>query len=294
MRRILDIEKSWEGKDRDFLVSKTREWQAYLHRFTPMDLPTRGVILSASSQLLEQVAATLNTRFESLSKEFPRLPKVEATAESIEAAKKAWVEIEPNFDRMRSRSLEEILPEAFAVVKSGAKLLCGNDVDVCGTPIRWDMVHFEVQLLGGIALHRGFIAEMATGEGKTLVATLPVYLNALTGLGVHVVTVNDYLARRDSMWMGSLFSFLGLTVGCIQSMMPSDLRRRQYQCDITYGTNSEFGFDYLRDNGMATSREAQVQRGHYFAIIDEVDSILIDEARTPLIISGPAIIEREQ
>ena len=294
VRRILDIEKSWVGKEQDFLVSKTREWQAYLHRFTPMDLPTRGVILSASPQLLEQVAGTLNTRFESLSKEFPKLPKVEATPESIEAGKKAWVEIEPKFDRMRSRYLEEILPEAFAVVKSGAKLLCGKDVDVCGTPIRWDMVHFEVQLLGGIALHRGFIAEMATGEGKTLVATLPVYLNALTGLGVHVVTVNDYLARRDSMWMGSLFSFLGLTVGCIQSMMPSDLRRRQYQCDITYGTNSEFGFDYLRDNGMATSREAQVQRGHYFAIIDEVDSILIDEARTPLIISGPAVIEREQ
>ncbi len=294
VRRILDIEKSWEGKDQDFLVSKTREWQAYLHRFTPMDLPTRGVILSASPQLLEQVASTMNARFESLSAEFPKLPKVEPTTESIEAGKKAWTEIEPKFDRMRSRYLEEILPEAFAVVKSGAKLMCGRDVDVCGTPIRWDMVHFEVQLLGGIALHRGFIAEMATGEGKTLVATLPVYLNALTGLGVHVVTVNDYLARRDSMWMGSLFSFLGLTVGCIQSMMPSDLRRRQYQCDITYGTNSEFGFDYLRDNGMATSREAQVQRGHYFAIIDEVDSILIDEARTPLIISGPAVIEREQ
>ncbi|MCI7005136.1 MAG: preprotein translocase subunit SecA, partial [Akkermansia muciniphila] len=134
----------------------------------------------------------------------------------------------------------------------------------------------------------------ATGEGKTLVATLPVYLNALTGMGVHVVTVNDYLARRDSMWMGALFKFLGLTVGCIQSMMPSEQRRRMYACDITYGTNSEFGFDYLRDNGMATSREAQVQRGHYFAIIDEVDSILIDEARTPLIISGPAVITQEQ
>ncbi|MFI3244294.1 MAG: preprotein translocase subunit SecA, partial [Akkermansia sp.] len=140
---------------------------------------------------------------------------------------------------------------------------------------------------------RGFITEMATGEGKTLVATLPVYLNALTGMGVHVVTVNDYLARRDSAWMGSLYSFLGLTVGCIQSQMPNDARRRQYLCDITYGTNSEFGFDYLRDNGMANSKEAQVQRGHFFAVIDEVDSILIDEARTPLIISGPALVERE-
>ena len=294
VRRILDIEKSWEDKDQEFLIGKTREWQKYLHRFTPLELPTRGVILSASAQLLQQVADKMNERFSSLSKEFPKLPTVEPTPESIEIGKKAWAEIEPKFDRMRSRYLEEILPEAFAAVKSGAKLLCGKDVDVCGTPIRWDMVHFEVQLLGGIALHRGFIAEMATGEGKTLVATLPVFLNALTGMGVHVVTVNDYLARRDSMWMGALFTFLGLTVGCIQSMMPSDVRRRQYQCDITYGTNSEFGFDYLRDNGMATSREAQVQRGHYFAIIDEVDSILIDEARTPLIISGPAVIEREQ
>ena len=151
-----------------------------------------------------------------------------------------------------------------------------------------------MQLLGGIALHRGYIAEMATGEGKTLVATLPVYLNALTGMGVHVVTVNDYLARRDSEWMGMLFQFLGLTVGCIQSMMPSQLRREQYACDITYGTNAEFGFDYLRDNGMATSKSEQVQRGHYFSIVDEVDSILIDEARTPLIISGPAVVTREQ
>ena len=294
VRRILDLEKSWEGKDRDFLVGKTREWQAHLHRFTPMDLPTRGVVLSSSAEQLEQYAAQLNARFESLAPEFPKLPRVEATAESIEAGKKALAEIEPKFAKLRAKYLEAILPEAFAVVKCGARLLCGQMVDVCGTPIKWDMVHFDVQLIGGIALHRGFIAEMATGEGKTLVATLPVYLNALTGMGVHVVTVNDYLARRDSMWMGALFSFLGLTIGCIQSMMPSDLRRRQYAQDITYGTNAEFGFDYLRDNGMASSKDAQVQRGHYFAIIDEVDSILIDEARTPLIISGPAVIEPEQ
>ena len=151
------------------------------------------------------------------------------------------------------------------------------------------MVHFDVQLIGGIALHRGMIAEMQTGEGKTLVATLPVYLNALTGLGVHVVTVNDYLARRDSEWMGSLYRFLGLTVGCIQNQMPPWERRAEYACDITYGTNAEFGFDYLRDNGMASTKDEQVQRGHYLAIIDEVDSILIDEARTPLIISGPSV-----
>ena len=144
-------------------------------------------------------------------------------------------------------------------------------------------------LIGGIALHTGQIAEMATGEGKTLVATLPVYLNALTGRGVHVVTVNDYLAARDSEWMGAVYKFLGLTVGCILHDQAPHVRRAQYHCDITYGTNAEFGFDYLRDNGMATRKEEQVQRGHYFAIVDEVDSILIDEARTPLIISGPSV-----
>ena len=294
VKKILDIEESWKDKDQEFLKEKTREWQAYLHRFTPLELPTRGVILTAGEEDLAKYAGVLNERFAQLKDLFPRLPQVEPNAESIEAGKKAFAEIEPKFDKMRAKYLEHILPEAFAVVKLAARLMCGSEIDVCGTPVKWDMVHFDVQLLGGIALHRGFIAEMATGEGKTLVATLPVYLNALTGLGVHVVTVNDYLARRDSMWMGALFGFLGLTVGCIQSMMPNDSRREQYSRDITYGTNAEFGFDYLRDNGMAGTREAQVQRGHYFAIIDEVDSILIDEARTPLIISGPAVVEREQ
>jgi preprotein translocase subunit SecA len=165
--------------------------------------------------------------------------------------------------------------------------MCGKEIQVNEHPLEWQMVHFDVQLVGGIALHRGMIAEMQTGEGKTLVATLPVFLNALTGLGVHVITVNDYLAKRDSDWMGSLFRFLGLSVGCIQNQMAPWDRREQYACDITYGTNAEFGFDYLRDNGMASTKDEQVQRGHYFAIIDEVDSILIDEARTPLIISGP-------
>ena len=294
VKKINEIESSWGDVDQEFLVAKTREWQKYLHRFTPMDIPTRGYIVEADAEELQRVAGMLGERFEALKSDFPKLPAVEPTVESIEAAKQAWAEVEPRFEKLRAAYLESILPEAFAVVKRGARLLCGQDVDVCGTPIRWNMVHFDVQLIGGTALHRGFIAEMATGEGKTLVATLPVYLNALTGMGVHVVTVNDYLARRDSMWMGALFKFLGLTVGCIQSMMPSEQRRRMYACDITYGTNSEFGFDYLRDNGMATSREAQVQRGHYFAIIDEVDSILIDEARTPLIISGPAVITQEQ
>lgn len=294
VRKILAFEEALRGKDREFLVGKTREWQSFLHRFKPLEAPSRGIILSASAEELRQYAEAINERFSGLRTEFPRLPQVEPTAESIEKAKQAWSDVEPKFEKMRAKYLEDILPEAFAVVKSAARLMCGTEVDVCGTPIVWDMVHFDVQLLGGTALHRGFIAEMATGEGKTLVATLPVYLNALTGMGVHVVTVNDYLARRDSMWMGALFSFLGLTVGCIQSMMPNDSRRRQYACDITYGTNAEFGFDYLRDNGMASSKDAQVQRGHYFAIIDEVDSILIDEARTPLIISGPAMVEHEQ
>ena len=185
--------------------------------------------------------------------------------------------------------LEEILPEAFAVVKNACRRLCGTDVIVRERPLRWEMVPFDVQLIGGYSLHTGHISEMATGEGKTLVGTLPVYLNALTGRGVHVVTVNDYLAARDAEWMGSIYKFLGLTVGVILHDQPPKLRREQYYCDITYGTNSEFGFDYLRDNGMALRKEEQVQRGHYFAIVDEVDSILIDEARTPLIISGPAV-----
>src|SRR5215475_14111403 len=194
------------------------------------------------------------------------------------------------------KRLDEILPEAFAVVKNAARRLTerGHTFTVCDQPMKWEMVHFDVQLIGGIVLHRGRIAEMATGEGKTLVATLPLYLNALTGRGAHLVTVNDYLARRDAEWMGQLYSFLGLTVGCIQHDQEPDLRREQYAMDITYGTNSEFGFDYLRDNGMATTREQQVQRGYCYAIVDEVDSILIDEARTTLFISGPATISTHQ
>jgi preprotein translocase subunit SecA len=211
--------------------------------------------------------------------------------EELRAKTAAWKaelsQIEDNAEL--ARKLDEILPEAFAVVKNAARRLCGTDVIVRDRPLRWEMVHFDVQLIGGYSLHTGHIAEMATGEGKTLVGTLPVYLNALTGRGVHVVTVNDYLAARDSEWMGAIYKFLGLTVGVILHDQPPAVRRQQYYCDITYGTNSEFGFDYLRDNGMALRKEEQVQRGHYFAIVDEVDSILIDEARTPLIISGPAV-----
>src|SRR6266513_206820 len=194
------------------------------------------------------------------------------------------------------KRLDEILPEAFAVVKNAARRLTkrGHTFTVCDQPMKWEMVHFDVQLIGGVVLHRGKISEMATGEGKTLVATLPLYLNALTGRGAHLITVNDYLARRDAEWMGQLYTFLGLTVGCIQHDQEPSVRRQQYACDITYGTISEFGFDYLRDNGMATTREQQVQRGYNYAIVDEVDSILIDEARTPLIISGPATISTHQ
>jgi preprotein translocase subunit SecA len=192
--------------------------------------------------------------------------------------------------------LDRILPEAFAAVKNAAWRLTErkHTFTVCGQPMTWAMVHFDVQLIGGICLHRGCIGEMATGEGKTLVATLPLFLNALTGRGAHLVTTNDYLARRDGEWMGALFNFLGLTVGIIQHDQYPDLRREQYNCDITYGMNSEFGFDYLRDNGMATSKETQVQRGYAFAIVDEVDSILIDEARVPLIISGPVTVSTHQ
>jgi preprotein translocase subunit SecA len=191
-------------------------------------------------------------------------------------------------------TLEQILPEAFATVKNAARRLVGTTALVCEHELAWDMVHFDVQLIGGIALHEGRIAEMATGEGKTLVATLPLYLNSLNGRNAQLVTVNDYLARRDSEWMGQLYTFLGVTVGCIQQQMSPDLRRDMYGRNITYGTASEFGFDYLRDNGMATRKEDQVQRDHWYCIVDEIDSILVDEARTPLIISGPAPIEREQ
>jgi preprotein translocase subunit SecA len=210
----------------------------------------------------------------------------------------AWKEELAKIPEVEARwqRLDEILPEAFAAVKNAARRLKERrqSFSVCDQPMTWDMVHFDVQLLGGIVLHRGRIAEMATGEGKTLVATLPLYLNALTGRGAHLVTVNDYLARRDAEWMGQLYTFLGLTIGCIQHDQDPGERRQQYACDITYGTNSEFGFDYLRDNGMATTREQQVQRGYQFGIVDEVDSILIDEARTPLIISGPATVSTHQ
>ncbi|GAC1653815.1 MAG: preprotein translocase subunit SecA [Gemmatimonadaceae bacterium] len=183
--------------------------------------------------------------------------------------------------------LDALLPEAFATVREASRCLLGTKVLVTGREMSWDMVHYDVQLIGGYQLHVGKIAEMATGEGKTLVATLPLYLNALPGKGAHLVTVNSYLAQRDSQWMGHLYRFLGMSVGCLDDTQPNSLERHAaYLCDITYGTNNEFGFDYLRDN-MVTEAAQRVQRGHFYAIVDEVDSVLIDEARTPLIISGP-------
>jgi len=196
-------------------------------------------------------------------------------------------ELEGTYLEILERTLDELLPEAFAVVKDTCRRLCGTEVHFAGTSAVWDMIPYDVQLIGGMALHQGKVAEMQTGEGKTLAATMPVYLNALTGRGVHVVTVNSYLAQRDAEWMGAIYRWHGLTVDVIDGYQPGSAERREaYRADITYGTNNEFGFDYLRDN-MVHTLQQRVQREHAYAIIDEVDSILIDEARTPLIISGP-------
>ena len=251
-----------------------------------------------------------------------QLMKDAATTEDIDAREDIYVEIDKIKDDIYTVTedvLTEIMPEAFAVVKETAKrfvhnteipvtanefdrqvsgendyvtlngdqAVWANSWDAAGKPITWDMIHYDVQLIGGTAMHQGKIAEMQTGEGKTLVATLPMYLNALAGKGVHLVTVNDYLAKRDSAWMAPIFQFHGMTVDCIDYHQPnSEARRKAYKADITYGTNNEFGFDYLRDN-MAHSPDDLVQRPHHFAIVDEVDSVLVDDARTPLIISGP-------
>jgi preprotein translocase subunit SecA len=182
-------------------------------------------------------------------------------------------------------TLDDLLPEAFGLAYEACRRLVGRTWDVVGHPVTWDMVPFDTQIAGAIVLHRGKIAEMATGEGKTLVATMPLYLNSLAKKGAHLVTVNDYLARRDAEWMGEIYRFLGVSVGFLQNEMETEDRQRVYASDITYGTNNEFGFDYLRDN-MKPGKQYQVQRGHFYAIVDEVDSVLIDEARTPLIISG--------
>ncbi|MHB8523984.1 MAG: preprotein translocase subunit SecA [Limisphaerales bacterium] len=248
--------------------------------------------------IIRKIIGTKNDR--ELKKLWPLVAKINAIEQSLQALPEDALRQKTadwktrlsaiKDDAELAAALLEILPEAFAAVKNACRRLFGTEIMVRGHPTKWDMIPFDVQLLGGIGLHQGKITEMATGEGKTLVATLPIYLNALSGRGVHLVTVNDYLAARDGEWMGAVYKYLGLTVGCILHDQSPDVRREQYNCDITYGTNAEFGFDYLRDNGMATRLEEQVQRGHYYAIVDEVDSILIDEARTPLIISGPAVV----
>ncbi|HRT06268.1 MAG TPA: preprotein translocase subunit SecA [Kiritimatiellia bacterium] len=245
--------------------------------------------------LLKAILGTKNER--DLKKVRPFVGRINALEQELQSLSDDALKAKTAEFRARlakGETLDDLMVEAFAVVKNACRRLCGTVVDVCGHPQTWDMVPFDTQLIGGIVLHQGKIAEMATGEGKTLVATLPTYLNALTGKGVHVVTVNDYLARRDATWMGTVYRYLGLTVGCIQNQMRPEERRAQYACDVTYGTNAEFGFDYLRDMGMAYSPQEMVQRGWNYAIVDEVDSILIDEARTPLIISGPAPYSTEQ
>jgi len=262
--------------------------------------------LSVFDEKINAIKAEIN---ELAVEEVLRKDEMYSEIEAIEKEKNVALEI----------LLMQILPEAFAVVKATAKLfsdnasvsvtaterdielakkrnnvridgqnaIYANEWEAAGGKVKWNMVHYDVQLIGGIVLHQGKISEMATGEGKTLVSTLPAYLNALAGQGVHVVTVNDYLARRDCEWNGPIFEFHGLTVDCIDYHRPnSDERRQAYLADITYGTNNEFGFDYLRDN-MTHSPDELVQRKHHFAMVDEVDSVLIDDARTPLIISGP-------
>jgi preprotein translocase subunit SecA len=231
---------------------------------------------------------------DSNAKEIKRLQPLVAQINNAEKALQdlSDAQLQAKTDEFRERvkngeSLDDLLPEAFAVVKNACRRLVGTSWSVRGNDSKWDMIPYDVQLLGGVIIHDGKIGEMKTGEGKTLVCTLPLYLNALAGKGAHLVTVNNYLARRDAEWMGGLFRFLGMTVGILDHGIPTDERKAAYQCDITYGTNTEFGFDYLRDN-MARNKDELMQRGLNYAIVDEVDSILIDEARTPLIISAPA------
>ncbi|HRS18664.1 MAG TPA: preprotein translocase subunit SecA, partial [Bacteroidales bacterium] len=296
------------------LVQKIKEFESEYSGLSHDEL--RNVTVKLRT-IIQEAVKPMQTQIDSLQNSLDNdenlsFAKREEMYDSIDSLKK-------EIDTTIEKTLEEILPQAFAVVKETAKRFTHNTtVEVTaldydkelatrkdhitiqgdkaiwknswlagGNMITWDMIHYEVQLIGGTILHQGKIAEMATGEGKTLVATLPVFLNALPGKGVHVVTVNDYLAKRDSEWMGPIFEFHGLRVDCIDNHEPnSEARKKAYQADITYGTNNEFGFDYLRDN-MATTPEELVQRIHNFAIVDEVDSVLIDDARTPLIISGP-------
>ena len=272
-----------------------------------------------SAALRKRIADFIAEDEASIVEQKKRLESADISISEKEKISKNIDTTEKRIDEKIEKILDEILPEAFAIMKDTARRFAENDTVVVtandfdrnlaatkdfvkiegdkavyanhwmagGNDVKWDMVHYDVQLFGGVVLHKGKIAEMATGEGKTLVATLPVFLNALAGKGVHMVTVNDYLARRDSEWMGPMYEFHGLSVDCIDVHQPnSEARRKAYMADITFGTNNEYGFDYLRDN-MASSPKDLVQRKHHYAIVDEVDSVLIDDARTPLIISGP-------
>lgn len=250
-----------------------------LQSLTDEELKNKTVEFRAE---ITEAIQEFETELESLNVKLREDISIEERMEISDAA----ADLEKQIQEVIEEKLNELLPQAFAVVKETARRLKGLEYEVAGRKNTWDMVHYDVQLIGGIAIHQGKIAEMGTGEGKTLVSTLPIYLNALPGKGVHVITVNDYLAKRDSEWMRPIFDFHGITIGCILNNMGNIERQKAYGADITYGTNNEFGFDYLRDN-MAVSAQDMVHRNFNFAIIDEVDSILIDEARTPLIISGP-------
>ncbi|MBM3435970.1 MAG: preprotein translocase subunit SecA, partial [Bacteroidetes bacterium] len=294
-KQILEVYETVKKLSNDELRAKTNEFRAKINEY-----------ISGIEQQIGSLKDNLNNNQEM----------------EVEEKEELWKKVDDLEKQSYEKTqdiLNQILPEAFAVIKETAKRfkenkiievtatdfdrelasksdyinIAGNKAHFSnewmagGNLITWDMVHYDVQLIGGIVLHQGKISEMATGEGKTLVATLPVYLNALPGKGVHIVTVNDYLAKRDSEWMGMLYQFHGLKVDCIDKHQPnSQQRRNAYLADITYGTNNEFGFDYLRDN-MTAFPDELVQRQHNYAIVDEVDSVLIDDARTPLIISGP-------
>ena len=243
----------------------------------------------------EKLRGIVRGRIQELETNVSELRAAKRRTEDAAERERLTMDIRAADERLKTEiqaALDEILPEAFATVREACRRLMGRPIVVTGQAMTWEMVPYDVQLVGAIALHRGKVAEMATGEGKTLVATMPLYLNGLAGRGAHLVTVNNYLARRDSEWMGTVYRYLGLTVDCIDLHEPGTPERRAaYMADITYGTNNEFGFDYLRDN-MVHVLDQRVQRHHYYAIIDEVDSILIDEARTPLIISGPVGLEQ--
>ncbi|NLD20978.1 MAG: preprotein translocase subunit SecA, partial [Bacteroidales bacterium] len=294
LNKILDEYKSIDALDNDALRAESRAVTAQIAAYIAKDEEEAASI----KQKLEDVEIDVRTK-EDLATRLDFLQKkIDEDIEQAlnEALPKAFAIIKSTARRFKENETIKVLATDFDRDLSSTKDFVSGDGDYAywknswmagGNTIIWDMVHYDVQLIGGIVLHQGKISEMATGEGKTLVATLPVFLNALAGKGVHVVTVNDYLAKRDCEWMGPLYQFNGLSVDCIDKYEPNtEGRKKAYRCDITFGTNNEFGFDYLRDN-MAINPNDLVQRKHHYAIVDEVDSVLIDDARTPLIISGP-------